>query len=69
MVEDDILANDLDLQVMPKNLAGFNNHPLYALEKQCKKSEVMYPNAITDSIGKYGKLLVFPRKNVMQVHY
>lgn len=66
-LEESLLDDDIDLQTMPKNLAGFNNHPLYALEKQCKKNEVIYPCSITDSIGTYNKMPVFPRTNVMQV--
>ena len=52
---------------MPTSLHGFLNHPLYALEKQCKKYEMIYPNEKVHSIGVYKGQLVFPRSHVKKL--
>ena len=49
---------------MPTSLKGFLNHPLYALEKQCKRNEVVYPSGLDKSIGRFKNDLVYPRSSV-----
>jgi hypothetical protein len=52
---------------MPTSLKGFLNHPLYVLEKQLHKNEVIYPHDESQSIGIYKKMPVYPRKLVKQL--
>lgn len=48
-------------ELMPTSLAGFLNHPLYALERHCKSNEAIYPNSKSDAIGIFKNENVFPR--------
>jgi len=49
---------------MPTSLAGFNNHPIYALERQLKKIEVLHPDAKNDTIGIFKDQKVYKREYV-----
>ncbi|KAI8803373.1 Rad4 transglutaminase-like domain-containing protein [Cladochytrium replicatum] len=66
-VEESDLNKKMADESMPTNLNGFKNHPLFALEKQCKKNEVIYPRGPEHAIGKYKGDWVYPRKNVKEV--
>lgn len=52
---------------MPTSLKGFLNHPVYALEKQLKKNEIIHPRGVENSIGRYKNDLVYPRSFVHRV--
>ncbi|RKO93314.1 Rad4 beta-hairpin domain 3-domain-containing protein, partial [Blyttiomyces helicus] len=54
-------------ETMPTNLAGFNNHPLYALEAQLKKNEIIHPAGKEHAIGRFKTHLVYPRSAVKQL--
>jgi xeroderma pigmentosum group C-complementing protein len=41
--ESESLQNALVNEKMPSTFSGFVNHPLYALERHCKKNEIIYP--------------------------
>lgn len=49
---------------MPTSLKGFLNHPVYVLEKQLKKNEVIHPRGVENSIGRFKNDLVYPRSSV-----
>lgn len=49
---------------MPTSLKGFLNHPVYALEKQLKKNEIIHPRGVQNSIGRFKNDLVYPRSFV-----
>ncbi|TPX38401.1 hypothetical protein SeMB42_g06763 [Synchytrium endobioticum] len=49
---------------MPTTLAGFNNHPLYVLEKQLKSNETIHPLDKKHIVGTFRDMPVYPRKNV-----
>ncbi|KAJ2998755.1 hypothetical protein HDV02_004102 [Globomyces sp. JEL0801] len=58
---------------MPSSLEKFINHPLYALERHCKRNEIIYPNGKEHSIGRYKNELVYPRtlgksKMLLSIH-
>ncbi|KAJ3086357.1 hypothetical protein HK102_013236 [Quaeritorhiza haematococci] len=67
MVEDSELKKTVTNETMPNNLAGFVNHPLYALERHCKKYELIYPSGKEHAIGQYKGELVYPRSHVKQL--
>ncbi|KAI8900661.1 hypothetical protein BC833DRAFT_549073 [Globomyces pollinis-pini] len=52
---------------MPSSLEKFINHPLYALERHCKRNEIIYPNGKKHSIGRYKNELVYPRTLVQKL--
>ena len=62
--EDEILRASVVAEKMPTSQKGFLNHPIYALEKQCKKNEVIYPRGVQNSIGRFKNDLVYPRSFV-----
>jgi hypothetical protein len=69
---DDILDDSRLLEAekrekMPTSYKGFQNHPLYALERFCKKHEVIYPCGKKDAIGVFRGELVFPRQNLRKL--
>ncbi|KAI9106074.1 hypothetical protein DFS34DRAFT_45149 [Phlyctochytrium arcticum] len=53
---------------MPTSLAGFKDHHLYALERQLKKFEVIYPSGTEHSVGRFKNELVYPRRLVKELH-
>lgn len=67
-LHDDIqIASAEFKEKMPTSMAKFLNHPMYALEKQCKATEVIFPNDKNSSIGVFKGQLVFPRQNVQKL--
>lgn len=62
--EDEELQGRVVKESMPSTFAGFNNHPLFALERHLKKFELIHPNDKDSAVGVFKKELVFPRKNV-----
>jgi hypothetical protein len=47
---------------MPTTIAGFKDHPLYALERHLKRDEIIHP---PKEIGKFRGESVYPRANVL----
>jgi xeroderma pigmentosum group C-complementing protein len=41
--ENDSLQKAVMNEKMPTTISGFVNHPLYVLERHCKKNEIIYP--------------------------
>jgi hypothetical protein len=70
-VADDLEDHQLEQyelsEKMPTSLKGFLNHPLYVLEKQLHKNEVIYPHDESLSIGIFKRMPVYPRKLVKQL--
>lgn len=64
--EDVQMVQQVANEPMPTNLQGFRNHPLFALEKQLKSSQVIYPKEKKDIIGYFKQAPVYPRKNVQE---
>jgi hypothetical protein len=52
---------------MPTNLAGFKDHPMYALERHLKKFEAIHPLGIGHSVGRFKNDLVYPRSLVQRL--
>jgi xeroderma pigmentosum group C-complementing protein len=63
-VEDEILKSSVISEKMPTSLKGFLNHPVYALEKQLKKNEIIHPRGVENAIGRFKNDLVYPRSSV-----
>lgn len=53
---------------MPTSISGFKNHPLYALESQLKKTEIIYPLDPRHSVGIFRNKYVYPRSNVYKIN-
>lgn len=51
-------------EAMPNSMAGFKDHPLYALARHTKRDEVIHP--LTE-LGKFRGEPVYPRANVIQL--
>lgn len=51
---------------MPKSVAAFNNHPLYALERHLKKFEMLHPRE--PIVGHIRGEPIYPRSCVKQLH-
>ncbi|KAH8114490.1 Rad4-domain-containing protein [Phellopilus nigrolimitatus] len=47
---------------MPTSVAGFKDHPMYALEQHLKREEVIFPKT---ELGKFRGESVYPRSNVI----
>ena len=62
--EDEILKSSVVSEKMPTSLKGFLNNPLYVLEKQLKKNEIIHPRGVENSIGRFKNDLVYPRSSV-----
>ncbi|OZJ04548.1 hypothetical protein BZG36_02695 [Bifiguratus adelaidae] len=65
---DDVEVKQLQGQTdeaMPTNMAGFNNHPLYALERHLKRYEILYPREPV--IGHWKGEPIYPRANVKRL--
>ncbi|TPX62259.1 hypothetical protein PhCBS80983_g00490 [Powellomyces hirtus] len=67
-VEDEQLKTAGVKEKMPTSLAGFKDHPLYALERHLKKFEVIHPSGPEQAIGRYKDDLVYPRSHVKELH-
>ncbi|KAI9336136.1 Rad4 beta-hairpin domain 3-domain-containing protein [Obelidium mucronatum] len=68
LVEDDKLKKGLvEREVIPTRLDGFKNNSVYALERHCTQSELVYPSGPTHAIGKFKGELVYPRRLVKEV--
>lgn len=52
---------------MPTNLAGFKDHPIYALERHLKKFEAIHPLGVAHSVGRFKNDLVYPRSLVKRL--
>ncbi|CAG8551914.1 5862_t:CDS:10 [Paraglomus occultum] len=65
-LEDAELQSAAASEAMPNSIGAFNNHPLYALERQLKKYEYIHPKEPV--IGEYRGIPVYPRANVRQLH-
>ncbi|CAG8482257.1 6497_t:CDS:10 [Paraglomus brasilianum] len=65
-IEDAELQSAAASEAMPNSIGAFNNHPLYALERQLKKYEYIHPKEPV--IGEYRGIPVYPRANVRQLH-
>ncbi len=52
---------------MPTNLAGFKDHPIYALERHLKKFEAIHPLGVAHSVGRFKNDLVYPRSLVQRL--
>ena len=63
-VEDDELASVTLHEGMPSSIGAFKDHPLYALERQLRRDEVIHPRV---EIGKFRGEPVFPRTNVVSL--
>ncbi|KAH8929315.1 Rad4-domain-containing protein [Atractiella rhizophila] len=50
---------------MPSSLAGFKNHPLYVLERDLLRDQVLPPEA--NSIGSFRGIAVYPRTAVLSL--
>ncbi|KAI9193599.1 uncharacterized protein BJ171DRAFT_251761 [Polychytrium aggregatum] len=64
--EEQFFREQLRSEKMPTRLAGFNNHPLFALERHCKRNEVIWPAGKENMIGQYKGEPVYPRRNVQE---
>ncbi|KAJ3036148.1 hypothetical protein HK097_003902 [Rhizophlyctis rosea] len=54
-------------EAMPTSLAGFKDHPLYALERHLKKHEIIWPSGVKYSIGRFKNDNVYPRALVKEL--
>ncbi len=62
-VEDAELEDTANREPMPTSVAGFKDHPVYAIEKHLKRDEVIYP---ATRVGTFQNLPVYLRSNVVQ---
>ncbi|RKP04009.1 hypothetical protein CXG81DRAFT_2207, partial [Caulochytrium protostelioides] len=51
-------------EAMPTTLAGFRDHPLYAIERDLRRHEVMHPAGERYGIGRFREWVVYPRYHV-----
>jgi len=58
-----LLKND---SLFPTSQSAYKFHPLYCIEKWIGKFEVIYPKE--PILGYVGKLPIYPRKNLKQLH-
>ncbi|KAK0535364.1 hypothetical protein OC842_002342 [Tilletia horrida] len=64
-VEDAEMDQSLQREPMPKSMANFKNHPVYALESQLKRNEAIFPR---NRVGTFEGQDVFLRQDVVEVH-
>ncbi|KAI0269961.1 hypothetical protein BC834DRAFT_579661 [Gloeopeniophorella convolvens] len=64
-IEDDELAVHQFTEGMPTTLAGFKDHPLYALERHLHRDQVIAPDA--SELGKFRGEPVYPRRQVLEL--
>ncbi|KAL2918848.1 hypothetical protein HK105_201682 [Polyrhizophydium stewartii] len=62
--EDAALAMSQVNEPMPTKFAGFENHPLYTLERHCKKDQIIFPKDQKYVVGVFKKENVYPRSHV-----
>eukprot|EP01135_Chromosphaera_perkinsii_P005815 Nk52_evm4s367 gene=Nk52_evmTU4s367 len=67
-VEDEEITGRITSKEFPASIAGFKNHPLYALERHLLKYEVIYPCDDSAVVGKFKGEKIFPRDNVHLLH-
>ncbi|KAJ3145179.1 hypothetical protein HDU89_007500 [Geranomyces variabilis] len=67
-VEDKQLRSAVVNEAMPKSLAGFKNHPLYALERHLLKYEAIYPIGPEHQVGVFKGEPVYKRSSVQELH-
>ncbi|KAJ3330265.1 hypothetical protein HDU76_006053 [Blyttiomyces sp. JEL0837] len=65
--EDDALETSQTMESMPTNLAGFKNHALFALEKQCSQTQMIHPSGKEYAVGNFKGDLVYPRSLVREL--
>ncbi|KAH9947442.1 Rad4-domain-containing protein [Amylocystis lapponica] len=63
-LEDEELETNQLMEAMPTSMAGFKDHPLYALERHLKRDEVLHPLV---ELGKFRGEPVYPRSSVVQL--
>ena len=61
-MEDAELEDNASREPMPSSVAGFKDHPVYALEKHLKRDEIIYPPT---RVGTFQNLPVYLRSNVL----
>jgi xeroderma pigmentosum group C-complementing protein len=67
-IEDDAALQQAEAaEKLPTSFAGFQNHPLYALERHLKQNEAIYPLGKEHAIGVYKNEMVYSRKQVQRV--
>ncbi|KAE8191754.1 hypothetical protein A4X06_0g6431 [Tilletia controversa] len=64
-MEDAEMDQSLQREPMPKSMATFKNHPVYALESQLKRNEAVFPR---NRVGTFQGQDVFLRQDVVEVH-
>ncbi|KAE8211181.1 hypothetical protein CF327_g5045 [Tilletia walkeri] len=64
-MEDAEMDQSLQREPMPKSMATFKNHPVYALESQLKRNEAIFPR---NRVGKFEGQDVYLRQDVVEVH-
>ncbi|KAJ3015888.1 UNVERIFIED_CONTAM: hypothetical protein HDU68_012526, partial [Siphonaria sp. JEL0065] len=67
VVEDVKLKAGKEREVMPSRFADFKNNDIYALERHCTQSEIIYPTGQAYAIGKFKGEFVYPRTLVKEV--
>ncbi|KAL7746826.1 hypothetical protein RI367_007872 [Sorochytrium milnesiophthora] len=65
-LEDEQLVTAQLSEALPATIAGFKDHPLYVLERHCKKFECIHPK--TPVLGHIRGEPVYPRANVQHLH-
>ncbi|GAA99371.1 uncharacterized protein L969DRAFT_47615 [Mixia osmundae IAM 14324] len=60
--EDQLLRRSAIDEKMPTSVGGFKKHPLYALERHCNSTEIIWPRK---SVGIFRGETVFPRSSVI----
>ncbi|KAJ3300048.1 hypothetical protein HK104_005044 [Borealophlyctis nickersoniae] len=66
--EDAKLEEAVVREPMPKSLAAYNNHPVYALERHLKKYEIIHPSGRQHAVGVINNELIYPRQLVKELH-
>ncbi|KAI8903435.1 hypothetical protein BC831DRAFT_281668, partial [Entophlyctis helioformis] len=62
--EDKVLAHQSTNEAMPTTFAGFANHPLYALERHCKRDQIIYPKDKQHVLGVFKNEPIYPSSHI-----
>ncbi|KAI9351099.1 hypothetical protein DFJ73DRAFT_831572 [Zopfochytrium polystomum] len=62
--EDVMLETAQVSEKMPSNLAGFKNHPLFALERHCTANQIIFPKGKEFIVGKFKDEDIYPRSHL-----
>ncbi|XP_050739957.1 DNA repair protein complementing XP-C cells homolog [Eriocheir sinensis] len=65
--EEEEMEKTLHLQPLPKTIAEYKNHPLYALQRHLLKFEAIYPPDVSPA-GFFKSEPVYPRSSVHNLH-